>query len=241
MLTILTKICSRPDRPTLEQYAPALTRLMPLYGIDSRLRRAHFLAQIAHESGEFRHVEENLRYSAQRLMQVFPKYFRTAVEAANAAYNPERIANIVYANRIGNGPAATGDGYTFRGRGLIQLTGRANYHAFLQYLRDKVPASDLPPAVAAILSHSPMPGHTADSDPSYLLDDTARLAYAMQLAPELHVHSACWFWQHNRLNRLADLGSTDAAVTAVTRAINGGTNGLSQRRVYFYRAKLALS
>lgn len=240
MLNVLTKICTRPDQTSIARYASALATLMPLYGINTPLRQAHFLAQIAQESGEFRYVEENLKYSASRLMQVFPKYFRTEVAARNAAYNPERIANIVYASRIGNGPAETGDGYTFRGRGLIQLTGRANYYAFLQYLHT-LPVGQLPKSVRSIFAHDAMPGYTAATDPSYELDPTARLAFAMQIEPALDVHSACWFWKHNNLNRLADNGATDGTVASVTRAVNGGTNGLAQRKVYFYRARLALA
>ena len=240
MQTILTKICTRPDRTAIALYAPHLATLMPLYGIDTPLRQAHFLAQITQESGEFRHIEENLRYSANRLMQVFPKYFRTVALANSVAYNPERIANIVYASRLGNGPAETGDGYTFRGRGLIQLTGRANYYAFLQYLHT-LPVGKLPASVRAIFAHDALPGYTTVTDPSYDQDPTARLAFAMQSDTSLAVHSACWFWKHNNLNRLADIGATDNAVSNVTRAVNGGTNGLQQRLVYFYRAKLALN
>lgn len=99
------------------------------YGIDSPLRLAHFLGQTALESGGFRLMEENLNYSADRLMAVFPKYFRN-VDARSYHRQPEKIANHVYANRMGNGNESTGDGYMFRGRGLIQLTGRNNYSLF---------------------------------------------------------------------------------------------------------------
>jgi putative chitinase len=95
--------------------------------IDTHERVSAFLAQIAHESGGFKVLEENLNYSADRLLVVFPKYF-DAHKAAACARNPERIANVVYADRMGNGDESSGDGWTFRGRGLIQLTGRHNYH-----------------------------------------------------------------------------------------------------------------
>lgn len=101
------------------------------YGIDTPLKMAHFLAQTAHESGGFRLMEENLNYSADRLMAVFPKYFRN-VDARSYHRQPEKIANRVYANRMGNGDEASGDGYNFRGRGLIQLTGRNNYTLFAE-------------------------------------------------------------------------------------------------------------
>lgn len=103
------------------------------WGIDTPLRMAHFLAQTAHESGGFRLIEENLNYSADGLNKIFPKYFVRAGRDANEfARKPEAIANIVYASRMGNGAPESGDGWKFRGRGLIQLTGRNNYTAFAE-------------------------------------------------------------------------------------------------------------
>ena len=96
------------------------------YGIDTPLRRAHFLAQLAHESGGFTRLVENLNYSADGLRRTWPARFDAAT-AAEYARKPERIANKVYADRLGNGDEASGDGWRFRGRGYIQLTGRANY------------------------------------------------------------------------------------------------------------------
>lgn len=99
------------------------------YEVNSPLRMAHFLGQTALESGGFRLTEENLNYSADRLLAVFPKYFKN-IDARAYHRQPEKIANHVYANRMGNGDEDTGDGYKFRGRGLIQLTGRNNYTLF---------------------------------------------------------------------------------------------------------------
>lgn len=99
------------------------------YQIDTALRLSHFLAQCAHESGNFEHFVENLNYSAVRLCQVFPKYFYNDL-AERFAHRPIRIASRVYANRMGNGDEDSGDGWTFRGRGFIQLTGRDNYKLF---------------------------------------------------------------------------------------------------------------
>jgi len=93
-------------------------------------RVAGFLAQIAHESGGFNFVAENLNYSAKGLMTIFKKYFPTEELANQYARKPEKIANKVYANRMKNGPESSGDGWKFRGRGLIQLTGRDNYTRF---------------------------------------------------------------------------------------------------------------
>ncbi len=100
------------------------------FGINTPLRLAHFLAQCGHESGGFRVTQENLNYSAKGLNGIFKKYFPTEAAAAAYARNPQKIANKVYANRMDNGSEASGDGYKFRGRGYIQLTGRANYTLF---------------------------------------------------------------------------------------------------------------
>lgn len=100
---------------------------MGRFNINTPLRQAAFLAQCAHESREFMVTEENLNYSPDRLLAVFPKYFQTTEEANRCGRNPQAIANRVYANRMGNGPESSGDGYKYRGRGYIQLTGHDNY------------------------------------------------------------------------------------------------------------------
>ena len=101
----------------------------------SPVRAAHFFAQTAHETGGFKAFSENLNYSADGLNKIFPKYFKNAGRDANAfARNPEKIANIVYASRMGNGDIESGDGWKYRGRGALQLTGKANYEAFAKYL-----------------------------------------------------------------------------------------------------------
>jgi putative chitinase len=103
------------------------------FGITSNLRLAHFLAQCALESNGFTATVENLNYRAARLMEIFPKYFRN-VDPAAYANNPAKIANRVYADRMGNGNEASGDGFKFRGRGYIQLTGRTNYTSFTGFI-----------------------------------------------------------------------------------------------------------
>jgi putative chitinase len=100
------------------------------FQINTPLRLAHFLAQCGHESGGFRVTQENLNYSAKGLAGIFKKYFPTEAAAAPYARQPQKIANKVYANRMANGSEASGDGYKFRGRGYIQLTGRDNYTQF---------------------------------------------------------------------------------------------------------------
>ena len=100
------------------------------FGINTPLRLAHFLAQCGHESAGFKATQENLNYSAKGLMGIFKKYFPTETLAKQYERNPQKIANKVYSNRMGNGAEATGEGYKFRGRGYIQLTGKDNYTAF---------------------------------------------------------------------------------------------------------------
>ena len=110
-----------------------LPEVIDAFKIDSVNKLAHFLAQCAHESGNFKFTQENLNYSAEGLLKVFPKYFSKDT-AAIAARKPEVIANIVYSNRMGNGDRASGEGWKFRGRGYIQLTGKVNYKAFGDYI-----------------------------------------------------------------------------------------------------------
>ena len=103
------------------------------FNITTNLRLAHFLSQCAHESGNFKAVSENLNYSADGLRKTFGKYFPGNL-AESYAKQPEKIASRVYGNRMGNGNESSKDGYTFRGRGYIQLTGKANYTKFTQYI-----------------------------------------------------------------------------------------------------------
>jgi putative chitinase len=122
-----------PKNPYVDHWHRVLAQLLPDYEISTPQRVAAFLAQCAHESGEFTALKENLNYRAPTLRKVFPKYFPTddiANEYANKPNKQEAIANRVYANRMGNGDEASGDGFRFCGRGLIQLTGRENYSWF---------------------------------------------------------------------------------------------------------------
>lgn len=169
------------------------------FNITSPLRIAHFFAQLAHESGGFSRIEENMNYSAERLLQVFPGHFNTST-AQEYARQPERIASRVYANRMGNGSEASGDGWDYRGRGYIQLTGRANYQA---YARSGFCVGDL-------MSH-----------PEWLCNSPGRMKASM------------WFWWKTGCNKLADADD----VRAVTKKINGGYNGLSDRMYYLRKAK----
>lgn len=163
--------------------------LLTKYGLTTAERLAMFFAQLDHESG-LRPIEENLNYTAKGLLKTFPKYFNTN-EVDFFAKNPKKIANRVYANRMGNGNSASNDGYNYRGRGFIQLTGRYNYHSLSRDV-----------------------GIDFVNNPHLLLEE----ANAML--------SALWFWNKNKLNAIADSGD----VTKVTKVINGGTNGLKDRK-----------
>jgi putative chitinase len=176
----------------------ALDAAMRRFEIVTPARMAAFCAQLAHESGQLQRWTENLSYRWERLRQVFPKYFPSDAEARPFDRKPERIANRVYANRMGNGPEASGDGWRYRGRGPIQLTGKDNYRACGQ-------------------------GIGVD-----LVDDPDRLA-----TPEPGCLAAAWFWARNGLNALADAGD----FVTITRRINGGLNGLAERREFWERAK----
>ena len=167
------------------------------FQINTPLRLAHFLAQCGHESGGFKATSENLNYSAKGLMGIFKKYFPTEALANAYQRNPQKIANKVYANRMANGSEASGDGFKFRGRGYIQLTGRDNYTQFGK-------------AIGEDIANNP---------------DVVSGKYALL--------SAAWFWSKNGLNKLADGGSTDAVVTSITKRVNGGTIGLTDRIKHF--------
>jgi putative chitinase len=122
-----------PKNPYIDHWYDALSQLLPDYEINTPQRIAAFMAQCAHESGEFTALKENLNYKAATLRKVFPKYFPTDEIANHYASLPnkqEAIANKVYANRMGNGDEASGDGFRYCGRGLIQLTGKDNYSWF---------------------------------------------------------------------------------------------------------------
>jgi len=136
------------NNPYLEQWTEALNKILPDYEIDTPQRVAAFVAQSAHESGNFTALHENLNYRAETLRKVFPKYF-TDTSAAQIASQPnkaELIANRVYANRMGNGDEASGDGFRYCGRGLIQLTGRSNYQAFAESI--ETPMEQIPEFLA---------------------------------------------------------------------------------------------
>lgn len=154
---------------------------------------AHFFGQCGHESGGFTVFSENLNYSADGLVKIFGKYFNSSTAAAYAR-QPVKIANKVYANRMGNGNEASGDGWKYRGRGPIQLTGKDNYTGLATALKD----------------------NNIISNPDIVLD-------------KYLFDSAKWFFDHNGLWALCG-DTSDKSITALTKRINGGTNGLQHRK-----------
>ena len=186
-----------PGNAHTEAWYDALIQILPEYEINTPERIAAFLAQCVHESGGFKAIKENLNYKAASLRKVFPKYFPNDELAAQYAHNQEAIANRVYGNRMGNGDEHSGDGYTYCGRGLIQLTGHDNYKAFADSL-------------------------------SMTMPETVEFLQTFEGC----VQSACWFWESNSLNTLADAGD----IKAMTKRINGGYIGLEDRIKHYEHA-----
>ena len=131
-----------PGAPHLDQWFLAMNEILPDYNITTVERVACFVGQCAHESGGFRALRENLNYKAEGLNKIFKKYFPTVESAQPFAHNQEKIANRIYSNRMGNGDEASGDGFRYRGRGLIQLTGKDNYQNFADSIGEDV--EDIP-------------------------------------------------------------------------------------------------
>lgn len=130
---MLNKLKGKIPDNVLEQ----IPLVMEKFNINTPLRLAHFLSQCGHESGGFKAIQENLNYSSERLKQIFPKYFPGNMSDLYAR-QPEKIASRVYANRMGNGDEKSRDGWTYRGRGYIQLTGKNNYAAFDSFVDDDI-------------------------------------------------------------------------------------------------------
>lgn len=179
-----------PSCKRINEVFDSLSRILPKYGITTERRLAAFLAQCGHESQDFSLLMENLNYSAQGLVKVFPSRFPTINAAQPYHRQPEKIANKIYASRMGNGAETSGDGWQYRGRGAIQLTGKNNYQLFATSIGRR-------------------------------LDDTVAYCETLDGA----IESACWFWNRNNLNSLADNGD----IKTMTKKINGGYIGLEDR------------
>ena len=191
-----------PGNKQVDEWYAALYEILPMYEITTERRVAHFLSQCAHESANFKRLEENLNYSAKALRAVFGRYFGDPPKRDADEYHrqPEMIANYVYMDEFRKykmGNIHEGDGWLFRGRGLKQLTGRENYSRF----GDSI-------------------GMTAEEAAEYVQSFNGA------------IQSACWFWDTNNLNDIADGDN----VKLMTKKINGGSIGLEDRQRRYINA-----
>lgn len=181
--------------------------------IKNDVELAHFVGQCHHETGGFTAASENLNYSASGLLKIFPKYFPNLTLAKKYERKPEMIASRVYANRMGNGPESSKDGWKFRGRGAIQLTGKQNYRLFAAAMGE---AEKNPDIVTLIMENPDI------------------------VATKYFFRSADFFFDRNNLWSIANKGITDDIITELTKRINGGTHGLDDRiaQTKYYNAIL---
>jgi putative chitinase len=199
----LKSLYPRASDAVLKAFVKNAPKVFADFGIDALpVRLEYFLAQIGHESGGLTIFEEKLSYSARRMTEVWPSRFPTIVSATPFEHNPEKLANQVYAGRMGNGPPESGDGFRFRGRGFIQITGRDGYRNVGQRIGVNL---------------------ESDSDRASGVDDQLLIA--------------CGFWKWKALNPLCDARD----FKAVTRKINGGLNGLDDRRAWLDKARRVLA
>jgi putative chitinase len=184
-----------------QHWHEALCKILPDYEINTPERVACFLGQTMVESAGYNALVENLNYRPETLCKVWPSHFPNMEVANEYAHQPEKIANRAYSGRMGNGDEASGDGWNYCGRGLIQITGKANYAAFAESI--DTPVEQVPEFLGTF---------------------------------EGAVQSACWFWENNNLNALADNGD----VLSITKKVNGGTLGLTERQQHTQNAHQVL-
>lgn len=195
------------NRAKVTEFVETFNKWGEQFGITTVPRLVHLLSQLTHECASFTAFEENLNYSADGLMKTWPSRF-TRQKAAEYARKPQNIANYVYANRMGNGSEASGDGWKYRGRGAVMITGKDNYKAY----------QNSGFCVGDLMSH-----------PEWLAQNPGAFKSAM------------WYWWKNGLNAIAD--SDDGGkigediVMRITKKINGGINGISQRKLFYRKFK----
>jgi putative chitinase len=185
-----------PRNKNVDEWCDLLNELLPLHEVNLPVRVAAFIAQCSHESSQFNTLQENLNYSGDALGKIFGKYFKDK-DTDDYHRQPEKIANVIYADRMGNGDTESGEGYKFRGRGVIQLTGKENYSKF---------ADSVDMSLEEVIE--------------YL--ETKRGA----------LHSALWYWDSRNLNDYADAQD----IKGMTKRINGGYIGLSERTEHYEHA-----
>ena len=186
------------------QWFQSLIVVLPVFKINTIVRVASFLSQTGHESTNFTTLQENLNYSANGLLKVFSKYFDSS-NVNNYAHKPQAIANRIYADRMGNGNELSGDGFKYRGRGILQITGKSNYQLYSAKIYGNNSLVD---------------------NPDISLSNKNDM-----------IKIACCFWVEHGLNNLADVSD----ITAITKKINGGSIGLSDRILRFNEATKILS
>lgn len=191
-----------PTCKTPQVFIDLLNEHLPKFGIDTRLEVVHFLAQYSYETGGFNNFIENTNYtSPERLVEIFGKYFYLNTktprkyDAREYVGHPDKIANIVYANRNGNGGPETGHGYKYRGRAACHLTFLDNYNAFQKDMGHLFPCS--------------------------IVEKPEQLEQPFGI-----VMAGVWYWNYRKIN----IAAIKNSVEAVTRLVNGGTNGLDGRR-----------
>lgn len=194
------------NQSRLDEFVASFNMYAIHFGLTKKARVCHYLAQVFNESGALKATSENMNYSAERLMQVWPSRFKTLEKAKEYAHNPEKLANNVYANRMGNGNEASGDGWKYRGRGYIGLTGKSNYSDFNRYDLCTEDVLKNPDKVAV-----------------YPLNQLC----AMWFWERYNLNSIA--------DRDTGGTGSEKIVEEITRKVNGGLIGIAERKYYYRR------
>jgi putative chitinase len=210
------------NKDVLQSTINCLNKHGTAFGLNYKLPLKHFLAQAGVETGGFKtcNVTENLSYTVNNINTVFPKYFSTTSgrNPADYARNPEKLANLVYGSRMGNGPESSGDGWRYRGRGVLQLTGKDNYAAFTNFYQKQFQST---------LDFVAFPDNVSND-------------------AELAVMSGLWYFKVRVVNSKAlktagGFADTEASVKQVSMLVNGGTNGLAERQALYKKILAVLT
>jgi putative chitinase len=213
----------KPDNKLTPSTLIALAKYFKL----TKEQAAHFFAQTSHESAGFTVFFEDLNYSASGLKKTFSKYFPKGDYDAYAR-QPVKIANRVYGDRMDNGPEKTGDGWKYRGRGVLQLTGKSNYKAFEDYLNFKTTKVAKNPLQIPSITTSPTPPVLSQLKVNILQNPDL-------VASEWAFESAIFYFDKNNLWPITKKGVNDDTILQLTKLINGGTNGLEDRKTKTYQ------
>lgn len=199
----LKRVVPTLGKEAVDEFVASFNMWAVHFGIDNPKRVLHYLAQVFHESGALSATSENLNYSTGGLLRTFPKYFKTRAIAKQYAHKPQMIANRVYANRMGNGDEASGDGWKYRGRGVIGLTGKSMYKLFTEFDLCTEDVVNNPDAVA-----------------KFPLNQTASMWFWER-------------YGLNEIADQDDGINSMTIVERITLKVNGGTNGIASRKYYY--------